>query len=165
VPNALPIGREIPNQKLDCFIHCAAPNFRDEASVNNMYEFNEMCRDYITAKKISRVVIVGSWWQFAQGECNSISYTVMKNRQQDLFPEAVHVAPFSIYGNEMRAGRGFVPQLVNAIREGTALTGLSTQNRDFIHVSDVAQAVLKVAPAGNHIGNILLTAKKTPELP
>jgi nucleoside-diphosphate-sugar epimerase len=163
IPGAVPIGRSFPNYGVDALIHCAAPNFKDELAVEKFREFNSSCRSYVDDHKVSRLVVIGSWWQFAEGECREISYTRLKNDQQALFREAVHVAPFSIFGDGLREGRGFIPQLVEAIKSGGQLRGLSRQGRDFVHVNDVASAVqlaLACDPGCYHAGTGVVTSAK-----
>lgn len=139
LPDAYPIGRTLPDIPLAGIIHAAAPDYRDDEAVILFHDFNIALQQYIHHNHIRRVVIVGSWWQFAEGEARQLLYTLMKDHQRRMFP-GTHVIPYSIYGDEARPGRGFIPQLIHAINGSHSLTGLSDQPRDFIHVTDVARA-------------------------
>jgi hypothetical protein len=150
LPDAVPIGRHIPDLHFDAIIHTAAPNFRDDNAVIEFREFNRALEDHLAIKRPDVLVVTGSWWQHAEGTCRHLLYTHLKNEQVRIFKHAVHVLPYSIYGDEPRPGRGFIPQLVLAVRGEIALAGLSRQQRDFIHVTDVALAHIRAldAPRG-----------------
>lgn len=141
IPDAYPIGRVVPDFPLTGLIHAAAPNHRDATNVIQFDEFNADLHDYLSRFDVTRCVVVGSWWQDADGECRKLLYTALKDNQRKLFA-ATHVVPFSIYGDDARTGRGFIPQLIKALRENAPLVGLSDQPRDFIHVTDVARACI-----------------------
>lgn len=149
-PDVQVVDRDLPSLRIDTLIHAAAPNWRDETAITMFDLYNyELCR-YIVLHKISTIVNIGSWWQYADGNCAALSYSLLKNRQimmmGKLGVRVVTLVPFSIYGDEARAGRGFIPQLVQAIRNNEPLSGLSNQPRDFVHVQDVARACL-LAPS------------------
>ena len=57
---------------------------------------------------------------------------------------------YSIYGDALRGGRGFVPQLVDHLAGRSRLAAASTEARDFIHVDDVCRAYMAAidAPIG-----------------
>jgi hypothetical protein len=129
----------MPDMPLTGLIHAAAPNYQDEEEVVRFHSFNLDVHEYVTAYRLRRIVIVGSWWQSAIGNCKDLLYTQLKDHQRRMF-SGVHVVPYSIYGEEARQGRGFIPQLIKALKERTTLTGLSNEPRDFIHVTDVARA-------------------------
>lgn len=151
LPDAQPIGHSMPEVPLTGLIHAAAPNFRDDDAVVRFHDFNQELHAYLAASRLRRVVIVGSWWQHAEGDCRDLLYTRLKDHQRRMFP-GVHVLPYSIYGDEARPGRGFIPQLINTINTGEPLQGLSNETRDFIHVSDVARACIIAldAPRGTY---------------
>lgn len=151
LPDPYPIGRNMPEEPLTGLIHAAAPDYRDNEAVVKFHDFNIQLHEYLTHTRLRRVVIVGSWWQHAEGNCKDLLYTQMKQHQQRLFT-ATHVLPYSIYGDEPRPGRGFIPQLIEAIRGNIELQGLSDQPRDFIHVTDVARACIIAldAPRGTY---------------
>ncbi len=153
LPNALPIGRALPESPVNGLIHCAAPNYRDEVAVGEFVDFLMDVRDYVRRYEIRNVVIVGSWWQYAEGNARTLLYTNLKDQQSRLFRRHVHVIPYSIYGDQPRPGRGFIPQLIQAINDGIPLTGLSNEPRDFIHVTDVARACIAAlaAPPGTYL--------------
>lgn len=160
-PDTYPIRYAMPDIPLSGLIHVAAPNYRDDAAVVRFHEFNHQVLTYLNDYRTQRVVIVGSWWQHAEGTCQNLLYTKLKDHQRRMF-RGTHVLPYSIYGDEARPGRGFIPQLIDAIRGRSALQGLSDQPRDFIHVTDVARACVIAldAPRGTYIA-----ATGTPESP
>jgi hypothetical protein len=141
LPDAYPIGRTMPDVQLTGLIHAAAPNYRDEEAVVRFHEFNQQIHGYLAESRLRRIVIVGSWWQTATGNCRNMLYTKLKDHQRRMFP-GTHILPYSIFGDEARAGRGFIPQLIQAIQDRKPLQGLSDQPRDFIHVTDVARACI-----------------------
>ena len=140
LPECDPIGHTIPRRRYEAIIHTAAPNYRDDNAVQNFRKFNAHLAEHINEFTPDTLIITGSWWQYAIGTCSDLAYTHLKNEQRVMFPNAVHLIPFSIYGNEPRPGRGFIPQLIHNINTRQPLKGLSTQLRDFIHVTDVALA-------------------------
>lgn len=149
LPDALPIGREVPQhvrKNVHVLVHAAAPNWRDDHAVAMFDLYNEAIAAFIRRHDIRTVINIGSWWQYAEGDCRDLAYTLQKHRQARLMEwtgaRVVHVIPYSIYGDEARAGRGFIPQLIHAINTNTNVAGLSQQPRDFIHVSDVATAII-----------------------
>lgn len=160
--NPLPIGRIMPEQPVNGLIHCAAPDYRNESAVGEFTDYVMDVRDYVQRYDIRNVVIVGSWWQHAEGNCRTLLYTHLKDMQARLFSNRVHVIPYSIYGDDARPGRGFIPQLIRAMNSGPPLAGLSNEPRDFIHVTDVARACIAAlaAPRGTY-----LAATRNPETP
>jgi len=150
LPSSVPIGRDIPDVRYEAIIHAAAPNFRDDGAVIRFRDFNRALEEHLDRRPPDCLVVTGSWWQHAEGSCRDLLYTRLKDEQVRTFPWAVHVLPYSIYGDEPRPGRGFVPQLIRAIRGEVVLAGLSDQPRDFIHVTDVALAHIRAldAPRG-----------------
>ncbi len=153
LPDSEPIGRTIPDQRYDAIIHTAAPNYKDADAVLTFRDYNRALEDHIRRYPPDVLIVTGSWWQHAAGDCTDLLYTMLKNEQTRIFPQAVHVIPFSIYGEQARPGRGFIPQLIHAIRYGTTLQGLSAEPRDFIHVTDVALAHIRAldAPRGTYL--------------
>jgi hypothetical protein len=152
LPDSEPIGRTIPDRPYEAIIHTAAPNYRDDTAVHTFRKYNQALAAHIEKHPPHTLVVTGSWWQHATGSCRTLPYTLLKDEQAALFPEAVHVLPYSIYGDEPRPGRGFIPQLILAARGLLTLDGLSDQPRDFIHVSDVATALIRAldAPRGTY---------------
>lgn len=150
LPDSEPIGREIPDRRFDAIIHIAAPNYRDNDAVLDFRDYNRALEAHIEKHRPDTIVVVGSWWQHGIGTCRDLLYTHLKNEQARTWPQAVHVLPYSIYGDDPRPGRGFIPQLILAARGDLILAGLSDQPRDFIHVSDVALALIRAldAPRG-----------------
>jgi nucleoside-diphosphate-sugar epimerase len=166
LPDAHGIGREIPKTRFDCIIHTACANWRDEKDVALFDLFNDQLCRHIYQTRPTTVINLGSWWQYAEGNCRDLSYTLQKHRQtralHAVHPNLVTLIPYSIYGNEPRPGRGFIPQLINTINTGQPLTGLSNQPRDFIHVSDVAAACITALTAPPGIYMIATGQTNTP---
>jgi hypothetical protein len=131
----------MPDVPLSGLIHAAAPDYRDEDAVVRFHEFNQQIHGYLADSRLRRIVVVGSWWQTATGNCKDLLYTKLKDHQRRMF-YGTHILPYSIYGDGARTGRGFIPQLIDAINGGRQLEGLSDQPRDFIHVTDVARACI-----------------------
>lgn len=150
LPDAEPIGRQIPDRPFEAIIHTAAPDYRDEDAVIAFRDFNHALEQHLDRYPPDALIVTGSWWQHGIGSCRDVLYTRLKDEQTRMFPQAVHLTPYSIYGDEPRPGRGFIPQLIRAIHGDGTLIGLSDQPRDFIHVTDVALAHIRAldAPAG-----------------
>lgn len=168
IPKAEPIGRTIPDHYYTVIIHAAAPDWRNDRAITLFDDFNYALAKHIQINRIPRVVNVGSWWQYATGECQTLQYTYLKHRQmrslQWTGATITNVIPYSIYGDTPRPGRGFIPQLINSINTGSELAFLSEQERDFIHVTDVARACIYAteAPPGTYRAGtgILFTPKQ-----
>jgi len=143
LPDCEPIGRQIPDRQYEAIIHTAAPDYRDDDAVIAFRDFNLALEQHLERHPPSSLIITGSWWQHGIGSCRDMLYTRLKDEQIRMFPQAVHLIPYSIYGDEPRPGRGFIPQLIRAIRGEITLVGLSDQPRDFIHVTDVALAHIR----------------------
>ena len=153
LPDAEPIGREIPDRRFDAIIHTACPNYRDDKAIIEFRDYNRALEEHLLRFPPDVLIVTGSWWQHAEGSCRDSLYTRLKDEQIRIFREAVHVLPYSIYGEDPRPGRGFVPQLILAALGEITLAGLSEQPRDFIHVSDVALAHIRAldAPRGLYV--------------
>jgi nucleoside-diphosphate-sugar epimerase len=142
------IGREIPpDLDVDAVIHLAAPQWDDDDAVRDFAPFNEALARWSETTG-GRVVNVGSWWQYAGGGTAALAYSRLKADQMATFP--VTVVPFSIYATSVRAGRGFVPQLLAAARGLGTVRAASVERRDWIHATDVCAALRAalVAPDG-----------------
>ena len=152
LPDAEPIGRSIPEHTFDAIIHTAAPDYRDDDAVLAFRTFNAALEEHIEKHPPQVLIVTGSWWQHGIGSCRDVLYTRLKDEQARTFPQAVHLLPYSIYGDEPRPGRGFIPHMIRAIRGETTLAGLSDQPRDFVHVTDVALAHIRAldAPRGTY---------------
>ena len=152
-PTAIPIGRTMPTQAVNVLIHAAAPNYRDDEAVHEFAAFNHALKEYVEDTKPLIVINITTWWLYCDEEAATIPYTIMKRDQMNLFPTATHLVPYSIYGNEPIAGRGFIPHLVAHLNNQTTITGLSDQPRDFIHVQDAAQGIrtAMTAPRGTYM--------------
>lgn len=135
-PHAIPIAHRMPSERVGLLIHAACPVWNDEHSVMEFDRFNLAVRQYVNTYK-PKMVNVGSWWQYAEGDCRDLSYTRLKDRQRDMFPEAAHLVAYSIYGEQ----KGFVKAVIDHITGGPRLESVGTQWRDFIHADDVAVAV------------------------
>lgn len=141
LPEATPIGRSMPPERHNVIIHCAAPDYRDYGSVHLFHHFINELREYHYRHQ-PKLVVIGSWWQYAQGTCRTLPYTLQKTYQTFLFHDAVHVVPYSIYGDEARPGRGFIPNLIEALQGRQTIQQVSHELRDFIHVTDAATAAI-----------------------
>lgn len=141
--DVVPIGRERPPTGLDAIVHLAAPNHRDQRAIEDFAAFNAA----VWATRVP-VVNVGSWWQVAGTEAQSLAYTRLKRIQMDTFGTTVVL--YSVYGHESRDGRGFVPQLLDHAQGRRRLAGASRQARDWIHADDAGRALLAAleAPRG-----------------
>lgn len=134
------VGRELGSPACDVLVHLAAPNHRDASAVNRFLRYVADI-DQWASMTHTRVVSCGSWWQYAGGEASTRDYARMKATQQSWLGSFGPVLiPFSIYGDETRDGRGFIPQLVAARTGGPPLTEASRQRRSWVHVVDVARA-------------------------
>lgn len=151
-PRGVAFGREIPDVAVDILIHAAAPKYSDNEAVKDFRRYNTALAEYVRDRRPQMVINVSTWWLYAHGEARNIPYTVMKRDQMTMFPQATHIIPYSIYGEEPITGRGFIPHLVEHLRGGQRIRGLSGQRRDFIHVTDVARAIraATLAPRGHY---------------
>lgn len=140
LPNGFPIGRRMTAEPCALLIHAAAPTARDHRAVEEFRGFNLEVAEYVRRWRPSTVVI-GSWWQLADGPARNVGYTREKDWALTAFPDAKHLVPYSIFG----PSKGFSHDLVQHISARRRMHGLVTEWRDFIHVDDVAQAVLNAA--------------------
>lgn len=136
-PHAIPIAHRMPSERVDLLIHAACPVWTDEHSITEFDRFNLAVRQYMNTHPGLKMVNVGSWWQYAEGSCRDLSYTKLKDRQREMFPEATHLVAYSIYGDQ----KGFIKSVLDHITGGPRLLSVGTQWRDFIHVDDCAAAV------------------------
>lgn len=151
-PSAIPIGRTIPDTPVDVLIHAAAPNYRNDEAVRDFATFNHALKQYVEDTKPFIIINITTWWLYCKEEAATIPYTLMKQEQMNLFPQATHLVPYSIYGDEPIQGRGFIPHLIAHLNNQTTITGLSDQPRDFIHVTDAARGIraAMLAPRGTY---------------
>ena len=153
-----PVGRRIPaTLRADVVFHLAAPNHRDAEACSQFTYFNE---DLITWSDCNSVPVINTatWWQHAGTDAESLFYTRTKAAQQQMFDGHTTLTLFSVYGDPIRDGRGFIPQLVGHLAGEKPLSAASTQPRDFIHANDVCTAYMAAisAPVGNYdIGTYL----------
>lgn len=151
LPAAIPLGRELPTTGVHAVIHTACPNWRDDTAVTLFDLYNTRLSCYIRKHDVRTVINIGTWWQYAEGNCTDLPYTLQKHRQTRMLEwtgaNVTTVIPYSIYGDDPRPGRGFIPQLVKTLTTGEPLVGLSNQPRDFIHVTDVALACIAALDA------------------
>lgn len=146
------VGREIPKDlRADVVFHLAAPDPRDAQACTNFTYFNEDLVRWSDKNSVS-VINTGSWWQHAGTTAQSLFYTRTKAAQQSMFAGHTTLTLFSVYGEAMRNGRGFIPQLLQHITGREALTEASDHARDFIHTDDVCNAYMAAisAPVGNY---------------
>lgn len=134
-----PVGRLIsPDLDAHVLIHAAAPDWRDDDAVRAFAPFNEAVARWAEVTG-GRVINIGSWWQYADGDAADLAYSKMKDDQQAMF--ACTVIPFSIYGTAARDGRGFIPQLLNHVRGRGTVAAASTEPRDWLHARDLCDAL------------------------
>lgn len=137
LPDAIPIGRQISDEKYSVILHCAAPRANNRDAIKEFPEFNTELRRYADRHK-PRIINVGSCWQILRGNSFQTKYAELKRQQSDLFPEATHIIPYWIYGH----GRGFIYQLTQAILKQKELRTAGYWDRDFVCVTDVARDVI-----------------------
>jgi len=140
----IPIGRQFPKDlEADIIWHLAAPNHKDDHDCDQFMQFN----DAVAMSGIP-VINTGTWWQYAGQEAAGLHYTRMKQAQQTMFGTTLVL--FSVYGASVRSGRGFIPQLIGYANGVNSLAGVSRQQRDWVHVSDVYTAFLAAtwSPSG-----------------
>lgn len=135
LPDALPIARRVPSDRMSLIIHTATP--RDINNPVTIDGFNLALRQYCNLYK-PRMIVVGSCWQILEGETHDTPYAQMKRRQTALFPEATHVIPYWIYG----PGKGFIYKVAQALAGIGELSTAGIADRDFISVHDVATDII-----------------------
>lgn len=150
-PNAIPIGRNLPDHGVDILIHAACPRWNDPQDVSAFHEYNLRLYDYVRDTRPHIMINVLTWWLYTRAR--NIRYSRLKELQRLMFPNATHVVPYSIYGDQPLPGRGFIPHLVQHLNGGPQLTGLSDEPRDFVHVHDTARAIrlATLAPRGTYL--------------
>jgi nucleoside-diphosphate-sugar epimerase len=144
------VGRRVPEyMRADAVFHLAAPNHRDEHACTQFTYFNEDLWTWADQHSVP-VINTGTWWQHAGVDAESLTYTVTKAAQQAMFKQHTTLTLFSVYGNPVRDGRGFVPQLIGHLQGTHRLAGASTQVRDWIYTEDVCRAYMAAlkAPVG-----------------
>jgi nucleoside-diphosphate-sugar epimerase len=138
----IPVGRTWSDDlEVDVLFHLAAPDWHDPAAISRFAIYNELIARW-SQQTGTRVVNTATWWQQAGPEAEALAYTRMKADQMTLFRTSLVL--FSVYGDEYRAGRGFVPQLVRHCRGLEDMPSASTRLRDWVHVDDVCRAYLAV---------------------
>ena len=146
----VPVGRQIPNDlRADVVFHLAAPDHRDGQACTDFTYFNEDLANW-AERHSARVINTGTWWQHAGPDAKSLFYTRTKAAQQRMFEGHTTLVLYSVYGDPMRDGRGFIPQLMQHLAGKKALSGASDQPRDFVHTRDVCDAFVASlwAPVG-----------------
>jgi hypothetical protein len=136
-PEAQPIYRSVPNTHFDVIIHAATMRGMTAQHAEEFHTFNIELARY-AERHNPTIVNVGSCWQILEGKCQQQAYTLMKNQQQSLFSQAIHVIPYWIFGPE----RGFIFDLKQHIHGTKTLTFTGSELRDFIYVDDVARTCL-----------------------
>lgn len=141
ISDAHPIGRTMPSEKFTGVIHCAVSKKPHELD-----GFNLALRTYCNRFK-PRLVVIGSCWQLLAGETFDTEYAIAKRKQSKLFPEATELIPYWIFGE----GKGFVWNLVQALRGKNDLKSAGMAPRDFVSVTDVARDAITALehPAGS----------------
>lgn len=130
------VGREFPKRLgADVVWHLAAPDHRDPEACHDFMWFN----DEVHASGLP-VVNTGTWWQYVDGEAADLDYVKLKHVQEAMFPTTLIL--FSVYGQQNRTGRGFIPQLIEHANGGRQLRAVSRQQRDWVHVDDVFEAFI-----------------------
>lgn len=135
------IGRSIKEPiDVDCLIHLAAPRELDPESVSDFQLFNKESLDLKRRYGLT-IFGAGSLWQLGSGISRKLPYSLLKDWQQQNLHDCTLIL-YSVYSTEIREKRGFIPQLIDAIRKGERITSASSEKRDWVHVEDVAQAFL-----------------------
>lgn len=137
LPDAIAVGHQMPDEPVDVLIHAACPNWRQEDAIKAFHSFNLQVKGYVLDHD-PVMVNVGSWWQVAEGMCRHLSYTRLKDHQQQMFPQARHVVAYSIFGPD----KGFGLDVAEHIAGRRVMRTIGTAWRDFIHVNDVADAII-----------------------
>ncbi len=140
LPDAVPIGRSIPRETFSIVIHCAVSEIP-----HGLDGFNLALRCYCNTYR-PKLINVGSCWQLLAGETYDLEYSKAKRKQSNLFPEATEVIPYWVFGR----GKGFVWDLVQALRGFGVLHSAGAAHRDFVSVDDVARDIINAfdLPAG-----------------
>lgn len=141
------VGHNVPDyMAADVVFHLAAPNHRDEQACATFTYFNE---DLVTwADKHSVPIInTATWWQHAGDEAELLFYTRTKAAQQQMLAGHTTLTLFSIYGEAIRSGRGFIPQLIEHLAGRGTVKAASVEPRDWVHVDDICRAYMAAIDA------------------
>jgi nucleoside-diphosphate-sugar epimerase len=145
--DVVPVGRVIPDGlRADVVFHLAAPNHKDAQDCSQFTYFNEDLWTWADSHSVP-VINTATWWQHAGVDAESLFYTRTKAAQQEMFAGHTTLTLFSVYGDPVRDGRGFIPQLINHLQGKSRLAGASIQDRDFIHTADVCAAYMAAISA------------------
>ena len=156
------LERELTGTDLDFCVHLAwegIPDYSSQPSMKNL-EYGFCVLRLCKTLKIKGLIMAGSCWEYLNPvgmvqEDAALSYEnpfkAAKNTLHLMSREfcrengiAIHwLRFFYVYGEGQRSG-SLIPYIVDALKSGVqpALNGAFHQN-DFVHVSDVAQAVCK----------------------
>lgn len=144
------VGRTVAqHMRADVVFHLAMPKHTDEQACTQFTYFNEDLWTWANKHSVP-VINTATWWQHAGQDAETHLYTVTKAAQQQMFAGHTTLTLFSVYGNPMRDGRGFIPQLIGHLRGAHTLAGASTQERDWIYAGDICRAYMAAldAPVG-----------------
>ena len=144
LPEAIPIGRSIPNEKYSILLHCAAPRANNNEAIKEFTNFNIELRKYCDRYN-PKIINVGSCWQILRGNSYTTEYAMLKRQQTEMFPEATHIIPYWIYGEE----RGFIYDLTQSILKNKNINTAGYWDRDFVCVTDVAKDIVKAIDLDN----------------
>jgi len=133
----VPIYRTLPEESLPVIIHTATVLPGSGKDPSELDSFNYSLASYVNKHK-TKIVNVGTCWQILEGSCQEQPYTLMKNRQEVLFPNGVHVYAYNIFG----PGNGFIFNLKQYLAGKIKLPYVHEEPRDFIYVDDVARACM-----------------------
>jgi hypothetical protein len=133
----VPIYRTLPEEGLPVIIHTATILPGSGKDPSEFDSFNHSLASYVNQHK-TKIVNVGTCWQILEGSCQEQPYTLMKNRQEALLPDAIHVYAYNIFGPQS----GFIFNLKRHLNGEHKLSHVHQEPRDFIYVGDVARACM-----------------------
>jgi nucleoside-diphosphate-sugar epimerase len=137
------IGRHIQDPlDIELLVHLAAPRQLDQKAVSDFQRFNIKLLN-LKRKYGFAICGAGSLWQLGSGVSKNLPYSHLKDWQQQELHDCTLIL-YSVYSDELRQTRGFIPLLVDSLRTGKRINSASSEKRDWVHVEDVIAAFAKV---------------------